>query len=176
MSRVVIFFDDRAQSSLPKSVRFSWRKSDTEPFEAISASSSQIPINDDFIKVTYELERPVPAVQFTIHLEAADQIARDVSLIRMAKIELYTAIECFERYSSAALTRLRIGKHLLEGEAICHELKHPDWDMTNIVATSDQNAAITILSLDDMTSLILTTSEDGRHHECYVIHCGERSD
>ncbi|WP_162011658.1 glycoside hydrolase family 2 TIM barrel-domain containing protein [Streptococcus sp. S784/96/1] len=176
VSRVVIFFDGRSESSLPRSVCFSWRKSDTGPFEIISVSASQIPIQGGLIKVIYDLERPVPAVQFTIHLEAAEQRSREVSLIRMAKIELYTAIAFFERQTSAALTRLTIGNHLLEGEAICHELRHPDWDMTNIVATSDQNAAITVLHLDKKTSLILTTSEDGRHQERYVIYRDERSD
>ncbi|MFA9468432.1 beta-N-acetylglucosaminidase domain-containing protein [Streptococcus sp. E24BD] len=171
ISEVVAYYHrDRTSLRPPKTVNFAWSRGVGEEVQAIAATATSPETVNGLTKITYRLERPVPAVEFKITVENADEtIGSRKSSVGIAELEIYTALEQFNLHSDASINEIHLGDQVHTGNRIRTEMRLPDTGDFFARHTSN-NPAVTVLPISETELRIFTESEDKTRSAVYTVH------
>ncbi|MBJ8325757.1 discoidin domain-containing protein [Streptococcus sp. CSL7591-lung] len=171
ISEVVIHFaTDKHAMTLPKSTTFSYALGKGSESITVNAVASEPVVNGSVHKVTYRLEKPVPAVVFSITVVNGDESpGSGKPTTGIVEVELKKATEEFEKYSDASLSELRVGNKIFSGRQISEKMTI-EGGLKNLVASNkEKNVAVTILPENNNVIKIFTESEDKTQTKVYTI-------
>ncbi len=153
------YFTDNYSASLPTNVEFSYSLNGTEFTEI---GYHDVTPTDGFTKTEYVFDQVINPV--ALRVTFTEQSGHCVGL---TEAEVMTYAGKLEYNSSAALSGISVDETAIEefdADTMAYEATGSD-----VTASSDVNAGITILPAQDNVVRILTVSEDGSESKTYAV-------
>lgn len=165
---IIYYWNQGDNVCLPQNVSFSWSQNDLDEQQIIAANAVSVESHVALTKVVYELDQPVPALNFNIHIQQSN--ASSHAYVVVDKISLYTAVNVLPLETSASLDAICVANETIVCDETTRNLILPHVMMEDIVTVSHHNVAVTILPEYNGEIKIMTESEDTLSSDMYVIH------
>ncbi|MGT2827168.1 discoidin domain-containing protein, partial [Streptococcus himalayensis] len=174
ISQVDVYYaTDTYALALPKSTTFSWKLSGESAAEVIGAHQIATSTEGRVTKVSYKLDRIVPAVIFNIHVENADKSpGKGKPSTGIVETKLWTAVTNLVAHHDANLSEIRLGDQVISGEGLTETIFASSMPTTIEANNTAKNVGVTILPANNNEILILTESEDKSQHKTYRVKLG----
>lgn len=164
---VLYYWNPGMTICLPQNVSFSWCKSESDEQQIIASHAVYSESYDTLTKVVYELDHPVPALNFNIHIQQNSDISH--AYVVVDKIKLYTALSVLPLETSAKLDVICIANETILCDEKTRKFVLPHVALEDVVAVSHHNVAVTILPEYNGEIKMMTESEDALNSDMYVI-------
>lgn len=155
-------------SQLPDNVVIKYSLNGSEFTEiGYTATQSNVAYNLG-ARYNYELEEVINPVAISITFTQKGGQASSSYCVAVTEVEFNTFAGALEYNSSANLSSILVNETALEGFD-AETLEYNVSNVTSISATSDDNAAITVLPINEGITRIIAVSEDGTNTKTYSL-------